>query len=277
MKCKYSDDKIKESVKDSFSIAEVCRLLGLRPVGGNYRTLKNKFKELEIDTSHFTGKGWNVGLKFKPFKPILLDDILSGKIQYRNSDRLKKRLLDESIKERKCECCSNDMWLNKPIKLELHHKDGNNTNNKLENLEILCPNCHSLTDTFRKGKSALSEKREVEYRKFKETLHSNVDGNLEPSFQLKEGAETIHDIPKSKKNKRYCDNCGNELTHNQKRYCSNECYFQTIKGKRPNVFELLDKFNELKNFSSVGRFYEVSDNSVRKWCVFYGILDMVKK
>ncbi len=41
------------------------------------------------------------------------------------------------------------LWLNKPIPLELHHKDGDNTNNELDNLELLCPNCHALTDNYR--------------------------------------------------------------------------------------------------------------------------------
>ena len=161
--------------------------------------------------------------------------------------------------------------------MELHHNDGDNTNNRLENLQLLCPNCHSYTDTFRKGKSALSEKREVEYRKFKETLTSNVDGNLEPSLINKEGAETIHDIPKFKKLKRFCDNCGKELIHNQTKYCSTECYIELKKSKRPNVLELIEKFKELHSFTKVGNYYEVSDNAVRKWCRFYGILDMVKK
>lgn len=56
MKCKYSDDNIKQSVKDSYSIAEVCRQLGLRPVGGNYRTINNKIKVLNINTLHFYWK-----------------------------------------------------------------------------------------------------------------------------------------------------------------------------------------------------------------------------
>ena len=101
MKCSYSDDEIINSAKNSFSLAELCRQLGLRPVGGNYRTLKNKIKILNIDTSHFTGQGWNIGLKFKPKSPILLDDILNGKVHYTSSDRLRKRLLSEGIKKYK--------------------------------------------------------------------------------------------------------------------------------------------------------------------------------
>ena len=84
------------------------------------------------------------------------------------------------------------------IPLELHHVNGINTDNRIENLQILCNNCHAQTKNFRKGKSAISERREVEYRKFKESLTSNVDGNLEPSLSNKKGAETRHDTSKSK-------------------------------------------------------------------------------
>lgn len=80
----------------------------------------------------------------------------------------------------------------------MHHINGNNLDNRLENLQVLCPNCHALTENFRgKAKlSALSEMREVEYRKFRETLTDNADGNPEPSLNNKEGAETRHDTPK---------------------------------------------------------------------------------
>jgi hypothetical protein len=65
--------------------------------------------------------------------------------------------------------------------------------------------------------------------------------------------------------------------NNQKKYCSKECYINSNKGKRPDVFELINKFKHLKTFTQVGKFYGVSDNAIRKWCYFYGILDKVKE
>ena len=82
---------------------------------------------------------------------IDLDDILSGKVQYRQTHALKLRLLRAGIKQNKCEkesCTTGPLWLDAPVVCELHHKDGNSTNNKLENLEMLCPNCHSQTYNY---------------------------------------------------------------------------------------------------------------------------------
>ena len=79
-----------------------------------------------------------------------------------------------------------------------YQKLSRNYDNRLENLVVLCPNCHSQTDNYRgRAKlSALSEMRDVEYRKFRETLTDNADGNPEPSFRNEEGAETRHDTSK---------------------------------------------------------------------------------
>lgn len=80
---------------------------------------------------------------------IPIEDILSNKVKGYLPVRLKWRLIEEGYKEFKCECCGLSTWLGKEIPLELHHKDGDNQNNELENLELLCPNCHSLTDNYR--------------------------------------------------------------------------------------------------------------------------------
>lgn len=72
--------------------------------------------------------------------------IKSGKVQ---SNKLRRKLLREGLKEYKCECCNNNQWNGLPIPLEVHHKDGDKTNNELSNLQVLCPNCHALTPTYR--------------------------------------------------------------------------------------------------------------------------------
>lgn len=70
------------------------------------------------------------------------------------SNKVRIKLLEEGYKQHKCECCGLESWLNKPIPLELHHKDGNPHNNTLKNYELLCPNCHTFTDSYRGKNSA---------------------------------------------------------------------------------------------------------------------------
>lgn len=82
--------------------------------------------------------------------------LLEGKIQYNNpyngalNTTIKKYLINQKLKEWKCEICNIEKWNEKEIILELDHIDGNRNNNYLSNLRLICPNCHSQTDTWKK-------------------------------------------------------------------------------------------------------------------------------
>ena len=182
-KRKYTIADLESAVKQSKSIAGVLRLLGLRPIGGNYRTVHRLIETHGLDISHFTGQGWNVGLQFQPKKSISDDEIFVQDSNYKCSWRLSERY-KKLTKIAHCENCGLEKWQGCDIPLEIHHINGINTDNRRDNLQLLCPNCHALTDNYR-GRaqlSALSEKRAVECRKFKETLTDNAEGNLEPSL-----------------------------------------------------------------------------------------------
>ena len=148
MSIQKTQKEVEENAKKSHSIAEMCRNFGVIPSGGNYRVMHQLIDKYNIDISHFTRQGWNVGLKFKPNPPKSLNEILVENSSYQTY-KLKQRLLKEGIKEYKCEKCNNYEWLGHPIPLELHHINGNNNDNRLENLQLLCPNCHAQTDNYR--------------------------------------------------------------------------------------------------------------------------------
>jgi hypothetical protein len=65
-----------------------------------------------------------------------------------NRNHLKRRLLAAGLKTKKCEICGIDHWRGEPLSLALHHVNGDGLDNRLENLMLLCPNCHSQTDNF---------------------------------------------------------------------------------------------------------------------------------
>ena len=145
---KRTKEEFETAAKNSYSIAGMCRHLGLKPSGGNYRLMHNAIKVHELDTSHFTGQGWNTSLTFKPFEAKPTNEILTIDSTYQ-SFKLKRRLVQEGIKQHICEHCRLTQWQGMPIPLELHHINGKNRDHRLENLLLLCPNCHALTESYR--------------------------------------------------------------------------------------------------------------------------------
>lgn len=137
----WDEIQLRETVDQGISLSDVLRRLGI-PVQSNTITcLTRRVRELNLNTNHFAK---NIPPASLP-KPI---EIYLTKNRKVNTSGLKKRLFKEHLKHRQCESCGITEWLGQPAPLELHHIDGDKTNNTLDNLQILCANCHSLTDTY---------------------------------------------------------------------------------------------------------------------------------
>jgi hypothetical protein len=152
-KLKWTNAQLAEAVRTSHSVAQVLRKLGLSVAGGTHASVKLRIKLTGLDTSHFTGQGWCTGRKHAVmvgrFVLVPLDEILVRNSTYLCTHHLKHRLLAEGLLENKCAICGiGPEWNGKLLSLNIDHKDGDRTNNLLKNLRIVCPNCHSQTDTF---------------------------------------------------------------------------------------------------------------------------------
>ncbi|WP_188555882.1 HNH endonuclease signature motif containing protein [Hymenobacter glacieicola] len=145
-----TDEQFRQLVADSLSVAQVLSRLGLVPAGGNYKTVQQRIQKLALSTSHFTGSAWNCGKRYKNFGATLeLAAILVQNSTYTSTYRFRNRLLKEGMKQWECEQCKLSRWLQQPIPLELHHINGINNDHRIENLQLLCPNCHALTASYR--------------------------------------------------------------------------------------------------------------------------------
>lgn len=152
---KYTKEILESIVRESLAISEVLRKLGLRG-GGSHNHILQKIKYFEIDTSHFLGQSWNKG---RPPYNIYTKDEFISKVLIKNNGKnlhstyIKGRLFKFGLKEERCEECDNPpIWNNKVLKLHLDHINGDYKDNRLENLRILCPNCHSQTETYSRAK-----------------------------------------------------------------------------------------------------------------------------
>lgn len=236
MENKYSKENLEKIVKESYSFADVCRYYGLPLTAGNYETIQNKIKNYQISTFHFKR---NSSSENKGKTLYTLDTIFCKDSAYTQTSKLKNKLLKNSLKDYKCECCNNTEWMGEPIPLETHHIDGIKTNNDLSNLQLLCPNCHAFTDNY-KGKNVKD--------KIIDSLYCNDCGNIITS------ASTTG----------LCSKCSSKKLAND--------FYEELGVTK----ESLKKLIRIKTFKDIGLMYNRSDNAIKKWCNHFNIPSLKK-
>jgi hypothetical protein len=246
-------DVFRELVSKSSTYVEVLKKLSLNPYGGANITLRNRIVHENIDTSHFKQKRIN--------KTYSLNEILIKNSTYTNRTKLKERLLKNSFLENKCyECGINNNWNGKPLSLQLEHINGINNDNRIENLILLCPNCHSQTDTFAGKKN----KKYINCIKCLKPLDRQPKTGLCAEC-YKPKKVVIAKIPNT------CYLCNNDITNKSKSglciTCSNKNRDTQRKVQnRPSRIELIELILN-KPFTQIGADFNVSDNAIRKWCI----------
>lgn len=247
-KLKYTEehiDEIKAMLFEKRPIHEIARKIGIK-----YVTLIRHLRKLNVPYET------NPRREGIPHNEVRKNSwYYLGTEHYIASQVLKKKLIEDGIKEYKCECCGGTKWNGEPIPLELHHKNGDHSDNRLDNLEILCSNCHSQKHSYCKNIQK-KEKKSVTNKKITPVAKKYIKNG---DYKIVSNT---------------CPVCGKTFSAPQKnRYCSQKCWHIASERCKNGMSKdsLIKAFKEFGNFASVGRFFGISDNAIRKWCKKYGI------
>ena len=250
-KRKWSDKELQEAVRTSVSYSSALKKLGLSVSNGNYRVVKLHINRLKIDISHFVRT-----FKQNRHQRIKLEDILIENSTYTNSPLLKKRLMRDGMLKNVCSICGQlPIWNNKPLTLIMDHINGNHTDNRIENLRIICRHCDSQLETFSsknikvKGIVKLCNKCSKNIRKHNKSGLC-IDCYMERAREnKKQKLEKLKSVAKE-----YI-------------YVPRERFRKVI---RPSKDELLTMIISMP-MTKIGKTFNVSDQAVRKWAKYYGL------
>ena len=273
---KIEKENIEKIIKECYSIADVCRCLNIKPSGSNYKTIHHYINVYNLDVKHFTGKRVNIGNKLnKKYEKDVYYYLTQD--SYIQTTTLKWKLISSGLKKYKCEECGLSKWNGKQIVLQLHHINGDTSDNRLENLKLICPNCHSQTDTFTGKNIKTKNKNEKTY--YCRLCHNIIEKNslclcdkcydkmITGDFDLTniDIQEKTTGGHKTKK----CIDCGKAIDKHATR-CQECAHIYERKQQWPDK-ETLNKLILEKPFTQIAKIYSVCDNTIRKWCKYYGL------
>lgn len=276
----FDFEKVKAAAKESLSWRDLALRLGLTfPSSVVYRRLRPFCSERGIDCSHFLGQK----AASRKNRGVLRQDIqvYTSNEQPINSHSLKIRLIKEGLKQHRCEQCKRTEWNGKIIPIQLHHLDGNSANNEIDNLQILCPNCHAQTENYC-AKNRKRTKRQSNPVS-DEALARLIPLSRNPSQTLRELGLSLAQAHYRRINRLMAaDPTLQFLARSTTRIRRNpnaDPYWR-IKPKpnlrkvvRPSKEEL-EKLVWTKPMSQLGKDYGVSDKGIRKWCEAYGVTNI---
>ncbi|MFE7773143.1 HNH endonuclease [Streptomyces sp. NPDC057445] len=159
---RWTRETLESAVAVSTNMCQVLRHLGIDVVGGQHTHISRRIRALGIDTSHFVAarRTENMrGNRRRRSAGEILVEIHSTHAKRTPNERLKRAVRDLGVSERCALCGIEPIWQGQPLPLEVDHIDSNWRNNRVENLRLLCPNCHAITSTWCRGGAAPSRGR----------------------------------------------------------------------------------------------------------------------
>lgn len=255
-------EKIIDLINEKNSIKDILNELGLDSYsGGNYRTLKKRCLEEGIDlTDLFERSKKASGVKISTTTRTPNDKIFCKNSQYSRTEIMKSILINEFGFKNECSRCHNNgLWENEKLSLQLDHINGDHSDNQIKNLRILCPNCHSQTDTY-SGKSRKSKKmtmrigRDILSSLLKKTTIDKTANILKVSINTVKKLISKYDIKYVKKNSMFSG-------------VPQVCHKKRFEIDKDKLVELVNS----KPITEIGKMFRVSDNAIRKRCRSLGV------